>query len=107
MNELFERQLKAIRERDLGALLAQYHPEAVVVRLDLVAAGPDEIRDLFAAYLAREPEVVELTALRTTGDTVFYSAVMALDGLPYTTFGTLVARDGLIWRQTAGAVPAQ
>lgn len=103
--DLFDRQLAAIAGRDLGALLAQYHDEAVVVRFDRVARGLAEIEDLFTAYLAAEPHVEEVTSLRTTGDVVLYSARMTVAGNRVTAFGTLVVRDGRIWRQTSAALP--
>jgi ketosteroid isomerase-like protein len=104
--DLFDRQLAAIADRDLEALLAQYHDDAMVVRLDRVARGAAEIRELFTGYLAAKPEVVEVTSLQVVDDVVFYSALMAIAGNKVTTFGTLVIRDGRIWRQTAAALPS-
>ncbi|MEW9551313.1 nuclear transport factor 2 family protein [Nonomuraea sp. NPDC050783] len=103
---VFDRQLAAIAAGDLKALLAQYHPEATVVRLDRVARGAAEIEDLFAAYLAAAPRVDELVSVRTTDDVIFYHARMTAGGRSVTAYGTLVLRDGLIWRQTAAAHPA-
>ncbi|WP_113701438.1 nuclear transport factor 2 family protein [Nonomuraea lactucae] len=103
--DLFDRQLAAIADRDLEALLAQYHDEATVIGFDRVARGPAEIRDLFTAYLAAEPEVEEITSLQTVDDVVFYNARMTVAGNRVTTFGTLVVKDGRIWRQTAAALP--
>lgn len=106
LNDLFDRQLAAIAERDLEALLAQYHDDAMVVRFDRVAKGPAEIRELFTAYLAAEPEVIEVTSLQVVDDVVFYNALMTIAGNKVTTFGTLVIRDGRVWRQTAAALPS-
>ncbi|MER7502808.1 nuclear transport factor 2 family protein [Nonomuraea pusilla] len=106
VHDLFERQLDAIAAADLEALLAQYHDEAEVVRFDRVARGPAEIRELFAAYLAAGPRVEEVTSLATTDDVILYRAVMTVGGGRVTAFGTLVVRDGRIWRQTAAALPA-
>jgi hypothetical protein len=105
--DLFERQLAAIAGRDLEALLAQYHDEAMVVRFDRVARGPAEIRDLFTAYLAAEPEVEDITSLQAVDDVIFYRARMTIAGNRVTTFGTLVVKDGRIWRQSAAALPAE
>ncbi|MEU4225609.1 nuclear transport factor 2 family protein [Nonomuraea sp. NPDC026600] len=104
--DLFDRQLAAIADRDLEALLAQYHDDAMVVRFDRVARGPVEIRELFTGYMAAKPEVVEVTSLQVVDDVVFYSALMTIAGNKVTTFGTLVIRDGKIWRQTAAALPS-
>ncbi|TMR89955.1 nuclear transport factor 2 family protein [Nonomuraea basaltis] len=103
--DLFDRQLAAIADGDLEALLAQYHDDATVIRFDRLAGGPDEIRDLFAAYLSAKPQVDEITSLQVTDDVIFYNALMTIGGNRVTTYGTLVIRDGRIWRQTAAALP--
>ncbi|WP_188191804.1 nuclear transport factor 2 family protein [Nonomuraea sp. SYSU D8015] len=103
--DLFDRQLAAIADGDLEALLAQYHDDATVVRFDRVARGPAEIRDLFTAYLSAKPQVDEIVSLQVTEDVIFYNAVMTIGGNHVTTYGTLVIRDGRIWRQTAAALP--
>jgi hypothetical protein len=103
--DLFDRQLAAIADGDLEALLGQYHDDATVVRFDRVARGPAEIRDLFTAYLSAKPQVDEVISLRTTEDVIFYNARMTIGGNQVTTYGTLVIRDGRIWRQTAAALP--
>ncbi|MFI6498847.1 nuclear transport factor 2 family protein [Nonomuraea typhae] len=105
INELFERQLDAIAEGDLEALLSQYHEDAIVIRLDRVAKGADEIRAFFAGYLELEPRVAEIKALQVVDDTIFYNAVMTIAGNQVSAYGTLVTRDNRIWRQTASAVP--
>ncbi|NRQ33867.1 nuclear transport factor 2 family protein [Nonomuraea sp. NN258] len=104
--DLFDRQLAAIADQDLETLLGQYHEDAVVVRLDRVARGPAEIRAFFAAYLQAKPQVDEITALQRTDDVIFYNARMTVAGNRVNAFGTLVVKDGKIWRQTAAAVPA-
>ncbi|MEV0378758.1 nuclear transport factor 2 family protein [Nonomuraea sp. NPDC050643] len=103
--DVFDRQLAAIAGQDLEALLAQYHEDATVVRLDRVARGPAEIRELFSAYLAAKPQVDEIVAQRVTEDVIFYNAHMTVGGNRVTAYGTLVVRDGRIWRQTAAALP--
>jgi hypothetical protein len=104
--DLFDRQLAAIADGDLEALLAQYHDDATVVRFDRVAIGAAEIRDLFTAYLSAKPQVDEIVSVRTTDDVIFYNALMTIGGNRVTTYGTLVLRDGRVWRQTAAARPA-
>ncbi|WP_327090075.1 nuclear transport factor 2 family protein [Nonomuraea sp. NBC_01738] len=107
MSLLFDRQLDAIAADDLEALMTQYHDDATVIRLDRVASGPEEIRAFFADYLALRPVVEEVTAVRETTDTILYRATMTIGGNRVTAFGTLVLRDGKIWRQTAAALPQQ
>lgn len=104
--ELFDRQLTALADGDLEALLAQYDEDAVLVRFDRVARGAAELRDLFTAYLKAGPRVEEVVSLRIEDDVIFYNSLMTIGGNRVTTFGTLVVRDGRIWRQTAAALPA-
>ncbi|MFC4122631.1 nuclear transport factor 2 family protein [Nonomuraea zeae] len=103
--DLFDRQLAAIADQDLESLLAQYHEDATVVRFDRVASGPAEIRELFSAYLSAKPQVDEIVSLQTTDDVIFYRALMTIGGNRVSTYGTMVVRDGRIWRQTAAAQP--
>lgn len=103
--DVFDRQLAAIADGDLEALLAQYHDDATVIRFDRVARGAAEIRDLFTGYLSAKPQVDEIVSLQATEDVIFYNARMTIGGNRVTTYGTLVVRDGKIWRQTAAALP--
>ncbi|SEG93036.1 hypothetical protein SAMN05444920_10821 [Nonomuraea solani] len=103
--DVFDRQLAAIAGQDLPALLAQYHDEATVVRFDRVARGAAEIGELFGAYLSAKPQVDEIVSLQVTDDVIFYNAYMTVGGNRVTTYGTLVVKDGRIWRQTAAALP--
>ncbi|WP_336206178.1 nuclear transport factor 2 family protein [Nonomuraea sp. LPB2021202275-12-8] len=103
--EIFERQLAAIKGNDLEALLAQYHDDAMVVRFDRVARGAEEIREVFTAYLSAGPEVDEIKSVQVVADVIFYNAHMTIAGNRLNTFGTLVVKDGKIWRQTAAAQP--
>ncbi|MFG1706347.1 nuclear transport factor 2 family protein [Nonomuraea sp. M3C6] len=105
IKDVFDRQLAAIADQDLEALLGQYHEDATVVRFDRVARGPAEIRQLFTAYLSAKPQVEEIVSLQTTDDVIFYNALMTIGANHVTTFGTLVVKDGRIWRQTAAALP--
>ncbi|MBB5076621.1 nuclear transport factor 2 family protein [Nonomuraea endophytica] len=105
IEDLFTRQLAAIADGDLEAVLAQYREDAMIVRLDRVATGPEEIRAFFAAYLELKPRVTEIKALQAVNDTIFYNAVMTVNNNQVNAYGTLIVRDGRIWRQTAAALP--
>ncbi|MFI9558726.1 nuclear transport factor 2 family protein [Nonomuraea endophytica] len=105
IEDLFTRQLTAIADGDLEAILAQYHEDAMIVRLDRVATGPTEIRAFFTAYLELKPQVAEIKALQAVDDTIFYNAVMTVNNNQVNAYGTLIIRDGQIWRQTAAALP--
>lgn len=103
--ELFERQLALIADGDLEGLLAQYHEDATVVRFDRVVHGPAELHEFFASYLALKPIVDQVRSLQITDDVIFYNADMTIGGNQLNTFGTLVLKNGKIWRQTAAAIP--
>lgn len=104
----FERQAAAIHARDLDALLDQYAPDVVFVRLDGERHGLDELRAMFTAYLAAEPRVVATHGSRMSGTlddgVILYQVELALNGQHVSTVGTLVVREGKIWRQTAVVV---
>jgi ketosteroid isomerase-like protein len=101
MHPVMVRQLDCLARRDITGLLENYTPDAALVRLDGQAQGLPEVKEAFTAYLALEPEVVELTGYAQTDDVIFYHARMKLGGQPEDSVGTLVLRDGKIWRQTA------
>lgn len=104
----FERQAAAIHARDLDALLDQYAADVVFVRLDGEYRGLDEVRAMFGEYLAAEPRIVATHGSRLSGTpddgVILYHAELALNGGHVSTVGTLVLRDGKIWRQTVVVV---
>jgi ketosteroid isomerase-like protein len=101
MQALFDRQVEALHNDDLEGVLANYRDDAVLVRLDGVARGLDEVRGMMAEYLALKPRTLRLAAMTATDDVICYEADMSLGGNPVKTYGTLVLRDSKIWRQTA------
>ncbi|ONI82925.1 hypothetical protein ALI144C_17880 [Actinosynnema sp. ALI-1.44] len=102
MHPVLRKQLDCLAGGDLDALLDNYAPDATLVRFDHVASGIEEVRATMRGYLAARPELVELSQYAESGDTVFYRATMEVGGQRRDTFGTLVIKDGKIWRQTAG-----
>lgn len=102
LNPAFVRQLDALADGDINEIMANYEPDAQLLRFDGIARGAGEVREALSGYLSLKPELVELTDYAETDDTIFYRAVMNLGGAPERAFGTLVLRNGRIWRQTAG-----
>ncbi|ALG09186.1 nuclear transport factor 2 family protein [Kibdelosporangium phytohabitans] len=102
MHPVFQKQLDCLAGGDLDALLDNYAPDATLVRFDRVANGIEEVRETMRGYLTAKPELVELSQYAESGDTVFYRATMKVGGQQRDAFGTLVIKDGKIWRQTAG-----
>jgi len=102
LHPVFVRQLDALARGDIDLLLENYHQDAVLLRFDGVASGLDELRATLSVYLSLGPELVELSQYVQTDDTVSYRAVMKIGGRAEKAFGTLVLRDGKIWRQTVG-----
>lgn len=98
--ELFDRATAAINAGDVDALLDCYHPDAVQLTYEGVAIGREGLREAVTAWLARRPQVRTL-AYAESDDTVVFEAT---DGTSRG-YGTLVIRDGLIWRETAGSLP--
>jgi hypothetical protein len=102
LHPAFVRQLDALAAGDVDAIMANYEPDAALLRFEGVASGTAELRETLAAYLSLKPTLVELTEYIETDDTIFYRARMNIGGSPENAFGTLVLRNGRIWRQTAG-----
>ncbi|MCW2991424.1 MAG: nuclear transport factor 2 family protein [Solirubrobacterales bacterium] len=93
--------MAAINAGDADALLALYAPDAVQVGYDDVVHGRDALRPRVVAWLAGAPAVREV-AYAESEDTIVFEAT---DGQTHG-YGTLVLRDGLIWRETVGVMAA-
>ncbi|WP_372404639.1 nuclear transport factor 2 family protein [Streptomyces luteireticuli] len=102
MHPVLGQQLAALSAGDIEALVGNYATDAVLVRFDGVFAGTERIRGALTAYLALRPGLVRLLDYAEHDDTVFYRAIMSVGGQRREATGTLVIRDGRIWRQTAG-----
>lgn len=103
---VLDRQVEFLENRDLDGLMAQYDEDAVVLRFDRSARGLDEIRSLFAEYVARGPRVRSVDSYAAADDMLSYQATMEIGGADVRTYGILVLRDGKIWRQFAGILPS-
>jgi hypothetical protein len=101
LQTLFDRQLAALHAENLDGVLQNYRDDAVLIRFDAVARGMDELRSAFAEYLSQKPRTLRLVSLQATDDVLFYEADMSIGGNEVKTYGTLVLREGKIWRQTA------
>lgn len=104
LHPVFQRQLETLASGDLDALLDNYAPDAALIRFDRVAQGIEEVTETLRGYLTFKPELVELTDYAESQDTIVYRAVMKLNGQPRNAVGTMVIRDGKIWRQTAALI---
>jgi len=102
MHPVMKRQLDGLADGDLDALMSNYTSDAVLVRFDGSAVSADEIRKGLTDYLAMRPEVITIRDYAQTDDVIFYRATMRLGGKLENSFGTLIIRNGKIWRQTAG-----
>src|SRR4051794_11230769 len=100
--ELFDRALAAINAGDVEGLLALYHPLVVQVDTQTTVRGRDALRPAVEGWLRSGPHIREL-AYAEAEDTIVYEAETDA-GRGY---GTLVLRDGLIWRETQGRFPLQ
>jgi ketosteroid isomerase-like protein len=102
--EFLEQQVSLLGAGDTTGLAQRYAPDAVFIRFDRVATGREQIKKLFDDYLAQKPDISSMDALQVTDDMIFYQAAETLDGALKTAVGTLVFRDGLVWRQTVAFV---
>ena len=100
--DLLDRQIDLLQSGDVDTLVDQYDAEAIVLRFDMSARGHDEIRSLFADYVARGPRLKKLDSYAETGDMLSYQATMELNGAEVRTYGVFFLRRGKIWRQFAG-----
>jgi hypothetical protein len=100
--ELFDRALAAINAGDVEGLLALYHPLVVQMDVRSTLRGRDALRPGIEGWLRGTPHIREL-AYADADDTIVYEAETDA-GRGY---GTLVLRDGLIWRETQGMFPVQ
>lgn len=96
-----EKQVELLRAGDAEGLAQRYHEDAIILRLDRVAKGREEIKKFFEDYIAQRPEIVLLDGAQITENLILYQAAERLDGKIITAVGTLVLVNGLIWRQTA------
>lgn len=99
--ELFDRAMAAVNAGDAEGLLALYAPDAVQVSGERTVSGREALRPLVTQWLAARPQVREV-AYAEGPDVILFEAT---DGTTRG-FGTLVLRDGLIWRETVADVPA-
>jgi ketosteroid isomerase-like protein len=107
LHTMFEKDLAEMRSGDLDGMLANYHPDAQIMRLpDTIARGPAEVRAFLQGYLAMHPKIIEVVSVNEADDTVVYHSKISLGGNAMNIVGTWIMRDGLIWRQTAVIVPA-
>lgn len=103
-DEFLEQQVRLLGAGDTAGLAQRYAPDAVFIRFDRVAVGREQIKQLFDDYLTQKPDISAMDTLQVTDDAIFYQAAETLDGELKTAVGTLVFRDGLVWRQTVAFV---
>lgn len=103
---VLRRRLRLIDAGELDALLSLYHDDAVLLRFDRVLRGRDALRTHFTAWLAREPRLVDLTAVAAIGELALYHAVIAEDGRePRPVHGTIGLRGERILHETQAPFP--
>ncbi|QIY76011.1 nuclear transport factor 2 family protein [Streptomyces sp. RLB1-33] len=104
MHAVLERQLAALSSGDLEAVMENYAPDATLLRFDQLFVGVEAIRLGLSIYLAHKPRLVTLEQYAEHGDTLLYRAVMNVGGQDRPAVGTLVLRNGRIWRQTVAFI---
>lgn len=102
--QFLDEQVRLLGSGDTAGLAQRYTADAVFVRFDRVAVGREQITQLFDHYLSQKPDISGMDALQMTDDVILYQAAETVDGALTTAVGTLVFRDGLVWRQTVSFV---
>jgi ketosteroid isomerase-like protein len=102
--EFLDRQVALLAAGDTVGLSMRYAEDATFVKFDRVAHGRDEIRALFDDYVRENPEITTMDGVQITDDVILYQAAERLSGVLTTAVGSLVFKDGLVWRQTAAFV---
>jgi hypothetical protein len=105
LRDFFDRQIAALHAENLDGVMQNYRDDAVLIRFDAIARGAEELRAAMGEYLTLKPRTLQLNALQATDDVLFYEADMSVGGNEVKAYGTLVLKDGKIWRQTAVFVP--
>jgi hypothetical protein len=105
--EFLDQQVSLLGAGDTTGLAQRYADDATFIRFDRIAVGRGQIKQLFDDYLAQKPDISAMDGVQITDDTIFYQAAETLDGSLTTAVGTLVFRDGLVWRQTVAFVPCR
>ncbi|MGI9616481.1 MAG: YybH family protein [Acidimicrobiales bacterium] len=91
----------SLAARDVDRAVALYAPDAVVVRYEGAATGPDEIRSFLVGFLSGFDrfDLVSIDQVRESGDTLIWDASIETgDGVLQTTNVVLFNEDGLIVR---------
>ena len=102
--EFLDQQVKLLEAGDTAGLAQRYAEDATFARFDRVARGRDEIKQLFDDYIAQNPQITGMDGLQMTDDVILYQAAEELAGALTTAVGTIVFRDGLVWRQSVAFV---
>jgi ketosteroid isomerase-like protein len=99
--DFLDKQTQLLAAGDTAGLARRYAEDAVFIRFDLIARGRNEIKKMFDDYLAQNPKILALDDAKIVDNVILYQAGETLSGRTVTAVGTLVFRDGLVWRQTA------
>lgn len=102
--QFLDEQVKLLDAGDTAGLAERYAEDATFARFDRVAVGRAQIKQLFDDYVAKNPQISAMDGLQMTEDLILYQAAEELDGKLTTAVGTLVFREGLVWRQTVAFV---
>lgn len=102
--EFLDQQVTLLESGNTAGLAARYAEDATFIRFDRIAHGREEVKALFDYYLTEDPEITSMDALQMTDDTILYQAAEKYRGKLTTAVGTLVFKDGLVWRQTVAFV---
>lgn len=104
---LLAEQVALLAAGDAAGLASRYHPQAVVLHEGGAVEGPDAILELFTQAVSPPRHTVRATTVCRTDDTLLYDVVQDIAGSRVRIVGSIVLREGLIWRHTSVSVPVE
>jgi len=105
LQEILEHHNNAVFANDPEAMKEDYSRDAILISLEGVCKGPDEIARALQKLVARMPNMRPYdnpnAGMTVEGDTMLLRWALDSDtGTIKDAFDTIVAKDGKIWRQT-------
>ena len=102
----YQRQIAALEARDLNALLAQYHPDAIMIGFDFMVKGHGAIKKHFEGYLERlgTLQLKSTDKFSETEDAIFFEATITSDLGEAHVYDVFMLRDGKATHHFSGVI---
>jgi ketosteroid isomerase-like protein len=92
----YQRQLKALAEKDIDTIVDQYQPDAQVIGFAFQVQGSEAIRKHFVAYVEQlgSLDLLSTDKWAETGDSIFFEATVNTAYGTARVYDVFVLRDG-------------